>query len=274
MTVAADAPAAPPAVFRHAEHVMGTVFSFTVHDPTAETGPALRRIVRRLHRIDEVFSTYRPTSDISRLGRGELTLAQCDPDVAEVLERCRETAAETDGWFTDHPGGRLDPSGWVKGWAVEEASRDLRAAGSTRHSVGGGGDIQTCGGPWRIGVADPLRPGGLAAVLTGHDLAVATSGVTERGAHIIDPHTGRPAEGMLSLTLVGRHLARTDAWATAAFAMGPARALDRVERSRGTEALAVLADGTRRGTSGLPRYLAPSLPSAAGPARWRLPPSG
>ncbi|WP_457028545.1 FAD:protein FMN transferase [Kitasatospora sp. P5_F3] len=236
---------------------MGTVFSFNVPEPTADTGRALHRIVRRLHRIDEVFSTYRPGSDISRLGRGELTLAQCDPEVAEVLARCREAAAETDGWFTDRPGGRLDPSGWVKGWAVEEASRQLRAAGSTRHSVGGGGDIQTCGGPWRIGIADPVRPGALAAVVSGHDLAVATSGVAERGAHILDPHTGRPAEGLLSLTLIGRHLARTDAWTTAAFAMGPALALDWVERRPGTEALAITDDGTRRWTSGLPRHLAP-----------------
>ncbi|MFJ1708895.1 FAD:protein FMN transferase [Kitasatospora sp. NPDC088346] len=250
---------------------MGTVFSFTVRDSTAATDRALRRIVQRLHRIDEVFSTYRPTSDISRLGRGELTLAQCDPDVAEVLERCREVAVETDGWFTDHPGGRLDPSGWVKGWAVEEASRYLRAAGSTRHSVGGGGDVQTCGGPWRIGIADPVRPGGLAVVVSGHDLAVATSGVAERGAHIWDPHTDRPAGGMLSVTLIGRWLARTDAWATAAFAMGSARALDRVERLPATEAFAVLEDGTRCWTSGFPQRLAPAPPPAIGPAQWGPP---
>ncbi len=270
----AAGPSAQRATLRHAEHVMGTVFSFTVRDPTAATGPALRRIVQRLHRIDEVFSTYRPTSDISRLGRGELTLAQCDPDVAEVLESCREVAIETDGWFTDHPGGRLDPSGWVKGWAVEEASRHLRAAGSTWHSVGGGGDVQTCGGPWRIGIADPARPGGLAAVVTGHDLAVATSGVAERGAHILDPHTDRPVTGMLSVTLIGRCLARTDAWTTAAFAMGSARALDWAEQLPGTEALAVLEDGTRCWTSGFPQHLAPAPPAATGPAQWSLPGTG
>ncbi|WP_344464153.1 FAD:protein FMN transferase [Kitasatospora kazusensis] len=235
---------------------MGTVFSFTVRDPTPEIGEALRRAVERLHRIDRVFSTYRPDSDISRLGRGELTPAECDPEVAEVLERCREVTAETDGWFSDRPGGVLDPSGWVKGWAVEEASRLLRAAGSDRHSVGGGGDIQTCGGPWRIGVAHPLHPGELIAVVAGHDLAVATSGTAERGPHILDPHTGRPATGLASLTLVGRRLARTDAWATAAFAMGPQRALAWAARHPQVEALAVLPDGSTRHTPGLRRHLA------------------
>ncbi|KIQ64422.1 thiamine biosynthesis protein [Kitasatospora griseola] len=233
----------------HVEHVMGTVFSFTVRDPGPGTADALARIVARLHRIDEVFSPYRPESEISRLGRGELELAACDPEVRWVLERCAELAAETDGYFTATPGGRLDPSGWVKGWAVEEASRALRDAGSVQHCVSGGGDVQTAGGPWRIGIADPHRPGAVAHVVTGHDLAVATSGTAERGPHILDPHTGRPATALASLTLVGPHLARLDALATAAFARpDPLPWLT----ARGIPALAVHPDGTRERTPDFP----------------------
>ncbi|MEU4119149.1 FAD:protein FMN transferase [Kitasatospora sp. NPDC028055] len=255
-------------MLRHAEPVMGTVFSIAVRDPGPGTREALRRIADRLHRIDAVFSPYRPESDISRLDRGELALAGCDPEVGTVLDACREVAAETDGYFTERPGGRLDPSGWVKGWAVEEAARLLRAAGARQFCVNGGGDVQTCGGPWRIGVAHPGRPGALAAVLGGSDLAIATSGTAERGAHVLDPHTGRPAEGLASLTLVGAPgtgIARTDAWATAAFAMGPDRALAWAARRPGVEALAVLPDGTKRWTPGLPGHLPP-----AGPADWQL----
>ncbi|MEU2630994.1 FAD:protein FMN transferase, partial [Kitasatospora sp. NPDC007106] len=97
-------------------------------------------------------------------------------------------------------------------------------------------------------------------------LAVATSGTAERGAHVVDPHTGRPAAGLASLTLVGdpgTGIARTDAWATAAFAMGPDRALAWAARRPGVEALAVLPDGTKRWTDGLARHL-----PAAGPADW------
>ncbi|MFD0277520.1 FAD:protein FMN transferase [Kitasatospora sp. NPDC127111] len=231
---------------------MGTVFSFAVRDPGPGTEAALRRITARLHEMDAVFSPYRADSDISRLARGELALDHCHPDVPEALARCREVAAETDGWFTHWLGGRLDPSGWVKGWAVEEASRLLRAAGSADHVVSGGGDVQTAGGPWRVGIADPLRPGVLAATVTGHDLAVATSGTAERGPHILDPHTGRPATGLASLTLVGRHLARTDAWATAAFAMGPHRALAWAGRHPAVEALAITSAGTHHRTPGFP----------------------
>ncbi|WP_371484402.1 FAD:protein FMN transferase [Kitasatospora sp. NBC_00315] len=243
---------------------MGTVFSFTVRD--AGSGPrragieaALRRAVERLHRIDETYSPYWRHSSVSRLARAEITLTDCDPEVAEVLERCAEVARETDGWFTAHPGGRLDPSGWVKGWAVEQAVRELRAAGAADLSVGGGGDVQTVGGPWRIGIAHPSRPGELSAVVAGHDLAVATSGTGERGPHILDPYTGRPAEGLRSLTLVGRPplgLARVDAWATAAFAMGPERGPAWAEARAGVEALAVLADGGKRWTGGFPALVA------------------
>ncbi|MFG2822349.1 FAD:protein FMN transferase [Kitasatospora sp. NPDC048365] len=244
---------------------MGTVFSFTVRDPGPGTAAALRRIVARLHRIDAVLSPYRPDSEISRLGRGELTEHQCGPEVAEVLARCREVAEETDGYFTAHPDGRLDPSGWVKGWAVEDASRALRAAGSAQHSVCGGGDVQTAGGPWRIGIAHPLRAGALAAVVTGYDLAVATSGTAERGAHVHDPVGGGPATGLASLTLVGGTLARTDAWTTAAFAMGPSRAVAWAARRPGIEALAVHPDGRQEWTPGFARHLAPATA-----ADWQL----
>ncbi len=265
----ADAP------LRHAEHVMGTVFSFTVRDAgrgarRAGIEAALHRAVARLHRIDETYSPYWRDSAVSRLARAEIAPADCDPEVAWVLERCAEVARETGGWFTAHPDGQLDPSGWVKGWAVEETVRELRAAGAADLSVGGGGDVQTVGGPWRIGIAHPTRPGALTAVVAGHDLAVATSGTGERGPHILDPHTGRPAEGLLSLTLVGRPptgLARTDAWATAAFAMGPDRGLSWVGARPGIEALAVLADGSRRWTDGFPALVAPAPITVATPAR-------
>lgn len=255
---------AAAAAVRHTEHVMGTVFSFTVRDPGPGTAGTLDRIAARLHRIDAVFSPYRADSDISRLDRGELPLEACHPDVPVVLDHCRTAAAETDGYFTERPGGRLDPSGWVKGWAVEEASAMLTAAGHRQHCVSGGGDVQTVGGPWRIGIAHPLRPGALAAVLQGEGLAVATSGTAERGAHVVDPRTGRPARALASLTLVadaGTGLARTDAWTTAAFAMGPARALEWVRRRPGVEALAVLPDGSKRWTPGLPAHLPPAGPA-------------
>ncbi len=249
---------------------MGTVVSFDV-PAWAGVGddPALESAVRWLHWVDATFSPYRDDSDVSRYGRGLVTLAECAPELAQVLADCAGVSARSGGYFTTTPGGRFDPSGYVKGWAIERAAAILTAAGSAEHSVNGGGDVQCVGDhgpgqPWRIGIADPLRPGSLALIVAGPDLAgpdlagrgfaVATSGVAERGPHIVNPHTGRPATGLASITLVGTGLAETDAYATAAFAMGPA-ARDWVESLDGHEAFAITPVGGTWQTSGFGAYL-------------------
>jgi FAD:protein FMN transferase len=246
---------------RHAEHVMGTVVSFDVPDWVGEPrgDGVLGRAIGWLHWVDATFSTYRDDSEVSRFGRGSVTLAECAPELAEVLAACADVTERSGGYFTTWPGGRFDPSGYVKGWAIERAAAMLSAAGSAEHSVNGGGDIQCVGEhgpgqPWRVGIADPLRPGSLALVVAGRDFAVATSGVAERGAHIVNPHTGQPATGLASITMVGSRLAATDAYATAAFAMGPA-ALDWVESLDGYEAFAITPRGEVWPTSGFPAYL-------------------
>jgi FAD:protein FMN transferase len=247
---------ARPARLRHAEPVMGTVVSFDVPD---WAGPALAEAVRWLHWVDATFSPYRDDSDVSRFGSGSLELADCAPALAEVIAACADVSARSDGYFTATPGGRFDPSGYVKGWAIERAAAMLTDSGSAEHSVNGGGDIQCVGDhgpgqPWRVGIADPLRPGALALVVAGRDFAVATSGVAERGPHIINPHTGQPATALASVTVVGTRLAAVDAYATAAFAMGP-QARDWVESLDGYEAFAIAPDGAAWQTTGFGAYL-------------------
>ncbi|NUR59039.1 MAG: FAD:protein FMN transferase [Catenulispora sp.] len=242
---------------RHVEAVMGTVFSI-VADGMEDVEDGIEAAVARLHEIDAKFSTYRPESVISRMARGERVTY--DAEVAEVLERCAEVEADTDGAFSVRPDGRLDPSGWVKGWAIEEVSRLLAGAGSRSHLVVGGGDVQArgeaeAGRPWTVGIADPLRQGQFAALVSGTDFAVATSGVAERGDHIFDPATGRAATGFASVTLIGERIARTDAYATAVFAMGPDRGLAWIEAHEGFEAYAVLPGGQTMETGGFAEYL-------------------
>jgi thiamine biosynthesis lipoprotein len=180
-----------------------------------------------LREVDATFSTYRHDSDISRLNRGELIIADCRPEVDEVLTRCQALERVTGGFFSVRAAGRLDPSGFVKGWAVDGAAERLAAAGAENFCVNAGGDIVARGRPapdrlWRVGIRHPTDLDQLAAVVATSDLAVATSGAYERGAHIVDPHTGAPPTGLLSVTIVGPDLATADAYATAAFAMGTA----------------------------------------------------
>ncbi|MFD7507074.1 FAD:protein FMN transferase [Streptomyces sp. NPDC059850] len=252
-----------PEPLRHVEHVMGTVFSFDLREVHDADRPrvlaALDGAVVGLHRVDELFSTYRADSQISRLGREELTLSQCEPEVRDVLELCEEFSYRSDGWFTArYAGGRPDPTGLVKGWAVERAARMLASAGAGSVCVNGGGDVQVHGGPWRVGIADPLHRGELLAVVEAHgELAVATSGPAERGCHILDPHTGRPpADGLASVTVVGTSLTEVDAWATAACAMGAERARPWLQRQPGAEAFVVTEAGTTWQTSGFARFSA------------------
>jgi FAD:protein FMN transferase len=244
---------------RHVEHVMGTVFSFDVRDVPDEASvrvrAALEAAVASLHRVDEVFSLFRPYSELSRLAKGELTVGECAPEVGEVLVLCEEAERLSDGWFSPRYAGTLDPTGLVKGWAVERAARMLLSAGAASVCVNGGGDVQVYGGPWRVGIAHPLRPGELATVVEADgDLAIATSGPAERGCHIVDPHTGEPpVAGLASLTVVCAALTDADARATAAYAMGDA-ARAWLADLPGTEAFAVTADGATWQTSGFRRF--------------------
>ena len=254
---------------------MGTVFSFDVRGcaDDSRTREALGRAVAFLHHMDAVFSTYREDSDVSRLVRGELTLEDCDPVVREVRLLCEEAERRTEGWFTAGYGRRAglpvawDPTGLVKGWATERAAHLMaEAVPEAAVCVNGGGDIQLLGGPWRIGIADPLAPGELATVVeVGAEVpcaAIATSGPAERGCHILDPHTGAPpAHALAALTVVCPSLTDADALATAAYARGEsARAW--LERQPDTESFATESDGTAWQTSGFGRW--PSRRSGAG----------
>lgn len=214
------------------EEIMGTQISIHIHcggpRPAENAEPAVRACFAELREIDRVFSTYRHDSDISRMGRGELDLKNADPRVAVVAAGCREAAAETDGLFSAHWAGSFDPTGYVKGWAVENAARrhlqplvhDAIAAG-----INAGGDMQLFTAAdtdwsWNVAIADPHRPGLAVATMAITNGAVATSGTGERGHHIIDPRTGQPATGIAGATVVADGLASADLWATAAVVAG------------------------------------------------------
>jgi thiamine biosynthesis lipoprotein len=206
-----------------------------------------------LREVDALFSTYRPESEVSRIGAGTLALADADPLVREVLARCEALRHETGGAFDARAGGRLDPSGLVKGWALDRAAALVDADSLC---LDGGGDLVLRGGPWRVGIRHPHRHDRLAAVLELGEGAVATSATYERGAHILDPRTGRPPRGVLSVTVTGPELATADAYATAAFAKGAAGPAW-TARLPGHEAMTILEGGRVLSTPGLPVAAAP-----------------
>ena len=85
-----------------------------------------------LRAADATFSTYRDDSTISRMNRGEFEVDEAGPDVRDVLERCEAARRATRGAFdarAPRPGW-VDPSGLVKGWAVDRAAEVLERAGA------------------------------------------------------------------------------------------------------------------------------------------------
>lgn len=234
---------------------MGTVVSVDVRDVTP-ADEAIASVVTWLREVDARFSPYRDDSEISRLERGELLLADASSDVREVLDQCAALRRETHGAFDVRATGRLDPSALVKGWAVERGARLLRDAGLENFSLTAGGDLVTRGAPapgqpWRVGIQHPREREAVAAVVEAGDLAIATSGLYERGEHLVDPRTGAAPRGVLSVTVTGPDLGLADAYSTAAFAMGvdgPAWTLG----LDGYEAMTILAADTVLCTPGFP----------------------
>ncbi|GAA2401653.1 hypothetical protein GCM10010191_06190 [Actinomadura vinacea] len=236
----------------HIEHVMGTAVTIDIADllPSRTLADLVEQTCDWLHEVDRRFSTYRADSEVSRLDAGELAVADCSPDTRAVLDACASLHRRTGGHFDARASGRLDPSGYVKGWSVEVASARLARAGSLNHCVNAGGDIRCrgrspSGGAWRVGVRHPWEHDKVAWVLAATDLAIATSGTYERGHHVIDPHSGEPARALRSVTVTGPDLALADAYATAAMAMGADGLLwlARLADDSGYQSAAVTRDG-------------------------------
>ena len=145
-----------------------------------------------------------------------------------MLAFCEDLRALSNGAFNAwraRRDGRLDPSGVVKGWAVDRAATILESAGARDFAINAGGDVLARGVPepgrkWRVGIQHPLEREAVATVIDISDLAVATSGRYERGEHILNARTREVAGDLLSLTVVGPSMTKADAYATAAFAMG------------------------------------------------------
>ncbi|QPE05630.1 FAD:protein FMN transferase [Microbacterium schleiferi] len=217
------------------ETIMGTAVSVHAHGTrefvgAAATAASVAQAFAELREADRIFSTYREDSEISRLRRGEITMADAHPLVADVATACLDAERRSAGRFSATWRGWFDPTGYVKGWAVERAARMhllplVTQTGATAIGINAGGDMQlgTAAGSdwvWHIGIADPNHPGEVLAIVDVVDGAVATSGTAERGTHIVDPRSGRPATGVRSATVVADSLAEADLWATVGVVAG------------------------------------------------------
>jgi len=241
---------------RHVEQVMGMPVTLVLrgrHTNDAIGLGAWADVVTFLHKVDRTFSTYREDSEISQLNNGTRRLDDVSPEVAQVLAIGEQARVASDGafdvWFERHGGSRrLDPSGVVKGWSIERAARLLERLDGTNFCLSAGGDMvcrtRVPGSVgWQIGIEDPHDPTRVLAVIPVTNGAIATSGTTHRGTHLVDARTGRAPEGIASVTVITESLTWADIDATAAFAHGPDAAKWLATRPNRT-ALIVWDDGS------------------------------
>jgi thiamine biosynthesis lipoprotein len=133
----------------------------------------------------------------------------------------------------------LDLGGIGKGYALDRMKELLVDAGCQDFLVHGGQSSVIAHGrranragtdkhPWQVAIAHPLTPGVRLARLNLHNQAIGTSGSGrqfhivdgKRYGHIIDPRTGWPADGLLSVTVIAEAAVLADALATAIFVAG------------------------------------------------------
>jgi thiamine biosynthesis lipoprotein len=262
MTDSVPAPLAPRSDLHivHQLDVMGTVVTIDLYGAdegsSADVSPLLGDACASLREADDVFSTWKRDSPMSRIRRGEITLSMAPPEIAEVLELCDAARELSGGWFDPWalPGG-IDPTGYVKGWAAQRALAALEGPSITGAIVNAAGDIASFGGPqpstpFRFGIVNPYASSELLCVVVGAT-ALATSGTYERGLHLIDPHTGSPVTKVASASVTGPDLGVADALATAVAVAGE-EGLAMVEAIDGYGAMIVGLDGAMRWTAGFP----------------------
>ncbi len=206
--------------------------------------------------VDERFSTYKDTSEISQINRGELVESQWSDDMCEVFAIAKRTMAESDGYFNiRRPDGSIDPSGVVKSWAIKNAAELIAKAGCADFFIDAGGDIAVSGtdeneNDWSIGIRNPFKRDEIVKVMYPKGFGVATSGSYIRGAHIYDPHDPKRAlDEIVSITVVGPDVLEADRFATAAFAMGP-RGIRFIEKMPDLEGYMIDRNGIATMTSG------------------------
>ncbi|MBX4201409.1 FAD:protein FMN transferase [Candidatus Saccharibacteria bacterium] len=204
---------------RKVEQIMGMPITIDIPEPVDKQ--VFDWCFARLKQIDQKFSLYKEDSEVSRYRRGEVD--KPSPELAQIIRQCQAAEKKTNGYFSAWAGGQFDPSGYVKGWAIAKVGEIIEQSGHKTYCIAAGGDIlsRSAGDKiWDIGIQDPTDKTKILNKLSISNGAVATSGNYERGAHINNPKTKRPAKELLSVTVTGPEIIWADVLATAVFAMG------------------------------------------------------
>ena len=291
--------------------LMGTRVSVELWDDDAADGDRLvAAVLDEYRRIDELMSTYKADSEISRvnaqaadhpveIGRELYSLVERSLGLSEASGGAFDISYESVGYlydFREHrhpteaqiqsglpainyrhihldpdrstirferPGMRINLGGIAKGYAVARGAQILESNGIRHALLNAGGDTRVLGDrrgkPWIIGIRHPRLDDAVVTRLPLVNEAISTSGDYERYFeedgrryhHIINPTTGEPTNGLLSVTVIGPDSTLTDGLSTTLFVLGAERGLELIESFEGYEAVIVASDGGVSFSSGL-----------------------
>jgi thiamine biosynthesis lipoprotein len=242
---------------KQTEPIMGMPITIEIVDKDAKDYFA--DIFNYFRKVDAKYSTYKEESEISQINNG-LPKSEWSSEMKTVLELCEQTRQDTKGYFDIMHNGKRDPSGLVKGWAINNAANMLRKKKVNNFYIEAGGDIQANGHdadniPWTVGIRNPFNIDEIIKTIAISSEGVATSGTYIRGQHIYDPFNPKKhLNEVKSLTVIGPSIYEADRYATAAFAMG-ANGISFIKTIPGLEGYMVTENKTATYTSGFERYV-------------------
>ncbi|MEO8465431.1 MAG: FAD:protein FMN transferase [Gammaproteobacteria bacterium] len=260
--------------------------------------------------VDEMMSTYKPDSEISRINaHAHEAPMRVSDELFDVVQASQEISAASHGAFDityesigylydfharqhptdaqikEHlpavsyrhvvldaekhtiyftvPGVKINVGGIAKGYLVQHAADMLRAQGVEHALLNAGGDTRVIGDrrgqPWIVGIRNPRVAGEIVTRLPLVDEAISTAGDYERFFeengrryhHVINPRTGEPTEGILTVTVIGPSGTMTDGLDTAIFVLGVEEGMKLIKRYPEYETIIVESNGKVTYSSGL-----------------------
>lgn len=205
-------------------------------------------------KVDQQFSPYKKSSEVSKINRNEITEKDYSLEMREILRLAQEIKEKSNGYFDVYHKGYFDPSGVVKGWAIQKGAELLRERGFHNFFIDAGGDIQVDGlkngKKWKVGIRNPFNRDEIIKVVTLSNEAIATSGTYIRGDHIFNPlEKNKVVKDIVSLSVLGTSIIEADLLATAAFAMGK-KGIEFINSCAGVDGYMIDTNGVATYTQG------------------------
>ena len=230
--------------------IMGMPITVEVVDKKIKASD-LEEVFNYFSYVDKKYSPFKEGSEVALINSG---LNKINNEMKEILFIAEKTKKESNGFFDVWYRGKFDPSGIVKSWAIKNAARILKKKGFVNFYINAGGDIQTSGKKWKVGIKNPFKPSEVVKVLNLKNHAIATSGTYEKGNHIYSPIDGKNEFDIVSLSVIAKDVLEADRFATAAFAMGKS-GINFLEQRKDLEAYMIDRRGVATLTSGFEKFI-------------------